>query len=179
MNMMTANLLMMFKMTILFSVRPKTSLHFPKIYTGDTKLETDCKYKFIKYRPNLSMSSLHSSHEFGLRHADSDLVIQVRSNFDGTKIFIDNQVIECNDYNHLANEPFVFMHEPREWTIRLGNTGKPAFAYTLSINDVNFSDMPEGPAPQRAALARAPMAKSNTSMEGREKSGMFPLLRNG
>ena len=64
-------------------------------------------------------------------------MIQIKSTFNGTQIFIDDQKYDCKNSRHLANNPFEFMHEQRDWTIRLGFM-EGIMAWTLSINGVEF-----------------------------------------
>ena len=47
---------------------------------------------------------------------------------------------------------------------------------TLSINGINFNELPEAPARVREPLARS---KTSINMNGHRKYGHFPLLRNG
>ena len=52
----------------------------------------------------------------------------------------------------------------------------PDHRYTLSINNVSFTDMAEAPPRERAALARSAISMK---MNGPKKSAKFGLMRRG
>ena len=69
--------------------------------------------------------------------------------------------------------PFEFKHKQLGWKIQIGLNN---LKYTLTINDVQFEEMDEAPARERAALARTAISMK---MDGNYKSAKFSLLRKG
>ena len=59
--------------------------------------------------------------------------------------------------------PYEFEHKPRGWFIQLGYSKG---SYTLAVNGIEFGEMAEAPARERAALARSAIS---TQMDGPKK----------
>ena len=72
--------------------------------------------------------------------------------------------------------PFEFIHEARGWTIVLGYSLQNEHTYTLTFDGVDFNDLPQAPARERAPLARS---STTINMDGAKKFGKFPIIRSG
>jgi hypothetical protein len=102
-----------------------------------------------------------------------DQNIEIVVNFHKDFITIDEEKYSFRDGYRPKPRPWECFHEYRAMLLSVdGEWYDP----TLSINLVDFDDLPEAPARERAPLARA---KTTINMNGQKKSASFPLLLSG